>query len=306
MSNSKSVADSMVAPAPLPAEGRLVTVGATRLFTRVRGSGDAVVVFVPGAGAMGLDFYGLQERMSAHATTLVYDRAGTGWSDDVPLPRSLGAVTQELHALLRALSLPAPYLLVGHSLGGAIARHFAQLFPGDVRALLLVDPAHEDGPAHYPPEVRAMSDAADDAPLPELPTELLTLWKVAMAEKLSRIPTDVREALVAQHMVRARTGLEEGRHVERLVYAELRAAPPTPDVPLLVLTAMGTEEGPTQFLPVPIQRALNDGKRIVHRALAASVPRGEERALPEAVHTWVCTEQEDDVARAIDELLARN
>ena len=44
---------------------------------------------------------------------------GTGWSEDVKLPRSIDEATDELRDLLEVLSLPGPYLLVGHSLGGA-------------------------------------------------------------------------------------------------------------------------------------------------------------------------------------------
>jgi len=50
---------------------------------------------------------------------VVYDRAGTGWSDPVSLPRTLAEVTEELRALLGAADVPAPYLLVGHSLGAS-------------------------------------------------------------------------------------------------------------------------------------------------------------------------------------------
>ena len=81
---------------------------------------------------------------------MLYDRAGTGWSDRVELPRSSAEVTDELRNLLRAAGVPAPYLLVGHSLGGLYARHYAQRFPGEVAGLLLLDPAHEDYNAYMP------------------------------------------------------------------------------------------------------------------------------------------------------------
>jgi len=38
----------------------------------------------------------------------------------------------------------APYLLVGHSLGGAYVQRYAQRFPDEAAGLLLLDPAHED------------------------------------------------------------------------------------------------------------------------------------------------------------------
>ena len=53
-------------------------------------------------------------------------------------PRSATEVADELRELLRVAGVPAPYLLVGHSLGGLYARRFTQRFPDEVAALLLL------------------------------------------------------------------------------------------------------------------------------------------------------------------------
>src|SRR5271168_1923897 len=101
-----------------PPIGRLVEVLGRRLACHRLGEGGPTVVFLPGAGLVGLDFLNVQEAASAHATCVTYDRGGTGWSDPVALPRTAAAVAEELRALLVAMELPPPYLLVGHSLGG--------------------------------------------------------------------------------------------------------------------------------------------------------------------------------------------
>lgn len=75
------------------------------------------MVFVPGAGGFGLDFLLVHKRVTEIATSIIYDRAGTGWSDDVQLPRSAEEITDELRTVLQASGARAPYLLVGHSLG---------------------------------------------------------------------------------------------------------------------------------------------------------------------------------------------
>jgi hypothetical protein len=62
------------------------------------GSGGPPVVFLPGAGLVGLDFLNVQDQVLACTTSVLYDRAGTGWSDEVPLPRSAGEVAGELRA----------------------------------------------------------------------------------------------------------------------------------------------------------------------------------------------------------------
>lgn len=112
-------------------------------------SGDGpAVVLLPGAGLVGLDFLNVHERVAPSTTSVVYDRAGTGWSDPADLPHTAA----ELHTLLRTAGVPAPYVLVAHSLGGAYARRFAQHHSGAVAGVVSLEGFHEDWNDHMPPE----------------------------------------------------------------------------------------------------------------------------------------------------------
>jgi pimeloyl-ACP methyl ester carboxylesterase len=82
-----------------------------------------------GGGMFGLYYWNVRELVAEFTTSVIYDRLGTGWSDAVELPRSSNRVTEDLHKLLSAAGAPAPYVLVGHSLGGLYARHFAKRSP---------------------------------------------------------------------------------------------------------------------------------------------------------------------------------
>lgn len=293
------------APVVPPPIGTLAVVGGTSLFHHVEGSGGPAIVFLPGAGGMGLDYLNLFHRVAALSTAVLYDRGGTGWSGEATLPRSAPDVAVELQALLRTLDLAPPYLLVGHSLGGAFARHYAQCFPRQVAGLLLLDPAHEALEAHYPEEVRALFAQFADAPVPDLPPEVLDLWRAVFADKLQRWPEPLRGSLIARHVAKWRAGFLEGQRTEALVYDALRQGGPLPDVPLTVLTAMGIDRSPTSALPEAVQHAVNAAKQAVNRLLAGSVPRGQERALHDATHVWMHIEREDTVVEAIAEVLRR-
>src|SRR5262245_5254364 len=122
---------------------RFYDVGERQLMLYASGTGGPVVVFLPGAG-IGLGYLNLHEQASRFTTSVLYDRAGTGWSDHADLPRSATEVADELRSLLRVAGVPAPYAFVGHSLGGLYARRFAQRFPADVAGLVFLDPGHED------------------------------------------------------------------------------------------------------------------------------------------------------------------
>lgn len=87
----------------------------------------------------------IQRSLAAEILACVSDRSGIGWSD-LPPPgrRTPQALADELHALLAAAAIPVPAVVVGHSLGGIIARQLAVRHPGDVAGLVLVDSSHED------------------------------------------------------------------------------------------------------------------------------------------------------------------
>src|SRR5438552_3861317 len=173
--------------------GRYYEVAGRRLLVHRSGSGEPPVVFLAGAGTVGLDYLIAQEKAAQFSTSVLYDRAGCGWSDPVKLPRTLTQVTDELRELLRVAEVPVPYLLVGHSLGGLYARHYAQRFPDEVSSLLLLDPAHQDYNAYMPQQLRDQWAAwdPDQALLDELPDELVQFYRGLFAQEMADWPASI-------------------------------------------------------------------------------------------------------------------
>src|SRR6267142_2463492 len=84
----------------------------------------------------------LQVGQSTHACW--YDRAGYGWSDPARAPHTSADAAGDLHAVLNAAHVPAPYVLVGHSLGGLHVRVYTGMIRQEVAGIVLVDASHED------------------------------------------------------------------------------------------------------------------------------------------------------------------
>lgn len=287
-----------------PPLGRHLEASGRRLAFYRSGASGPPVVFLPGAGGMGLDLYNVHALTAAHTTSILYDRGGTGWSAAMDLPRTAAAVTDELRELLRVADVPAPYVLVGHSLGGAYARHYAQRFPSEVAALLLLDPAHEDLPAQMPAQVTEAAQQMKSQRWDEPPRGMVEFFRTLLLQRFSGWPAELREALVACHGEHWRAGFLEASNADDVVYPELASAAPTPDVPLIVLGAMAVDAAMSGFSPEAIQREVNEGKRVVNRRLAASVPRGEYRELADATHAWMHIDRPDAVMQALLDLLA--
>lgn len=124
--------------------GRLIDLGGYRLHLHAEGKGSPTVVLLTGMGDGSWVWSLVQPRVARFARVCSYDRAGDGWSDLGPVPRTLRQESSELHLLLRKAGLRPPYVLVGASYGGLIARRFATDHAGDVAGIVLVDSTHED------------------------------------------------------------------------------------------------------------------------------------------------------------------
>jgi pimeloyl-ACP methyl ester carboxylesterase len=234
---------------------------------------------------------------------VLYDRAGTGWSDHVQLPRSANEVADELRLLLRVAGVPTPYVFVGHSLGGIYARRFAQRFPADVAGFLFLDPGHED----YTTQLAAPS-------LLERLRTNLALFRALLHLKrhyrgffermFADWPAPVRDLLFEYHLTSWRIGLKEGKNFDSIC-GEVRRGGDMPDVPLIVITAMGIDPFRALFATDDSQRQLNEVKLAINRAFANSVPHGEHRVLENAAHATFHVDRPDAVMQAIRDVLDR-
>jgi pimeloyl-ACP methyl ester carboxylesterase len=295
----------------VPPLGRYYEVAGRRLLLHRSGRGSPAVVFLPGGGTVGLDYLNVQERAAQLTTSVIYDRAGTGWSDRVELPRSSAEVTGELRELLRTADVPAPYLLVGHSLGGFYARHYAHRFPGEVAGLVLLDPAHEVYDAYMPKELVEIWHAWDpDQALPaELPDEVIQFYRGLFGAEMADWPEEIREPLIERHVSPEwlRVGLQEAKNIGQL-NDELRRTGKMPDVPLIILTAMGVDpfkEAVSGGMPEALLREELEGKRRLYTALAESVSHGENRLVDGVGHVTLHLRRPDAVQQAIQDLLDR-
>jgi pimeloyl-ACP methyl ester carboxylesterase len=134
------------APAVGDDDGALVGIGGGRmLFARCIGSGSPTVVLEAGFGVGVFQWQQVQPQVAGSTRVCSYDRAGTGSSAAPPGVRDARDEVADLHALLEREGARPPYVLVGHSYGGVVARVFARLHPSDTAGLVLVDTMGRDG-----------------------------------------------------------------------------------------------------------------------------------------------------------------
>lgn len=142
--------------APPPAQ---IAVGAYQVQMSSAGSGPCTVIFESGFGTDLRAWRKVAPEIARTARVVTYSRAGYGGSDARPEPRTLLQSSLELDQLVAAANLRPPFILVGHSYGGLLARAFAVRHPEWVAGMVLVDPSDE----RFNPALRKLNAARVDA-----------------------------------------------------------------------------------------------------------------------------------------------
>jgi pimeloyl-ACP methyl ester carboxylesterase len=119
--------------------GQMIDVGGRSLYIECTGSGTPTVVLQAGLGESSSSWARIAPSVAASTTVCAYDRAGHGRSDEVGTPQDGIALASDLHILLKRAAISGPFVLVGHSSGGAYVRVFADQYPDQVAGMVLLD-----------------------------------------------------------------------------------------------------------------------------------------------------------------------
>ena len=115
-----------------------------RLHISCEGYGQPTVILDAGLGGSSLEWVAVSKSLREVTRVCVYDRAGYGYSDMGPLPRTSSRIANELYLLLQGGDIPGPFILVGHSFGGFNMQVFSRRYPYLTAGLVLIDASHPE------------------------------------------------------------------------------------------------------------------------------------------------------------------
>ncbi len=245
--------------------GKLVDVGGYQLYILCTGEGSPTVVLDSGRGGGSDDWQNVQPELAKFTRVCSYDRAGYGFSDPGPTPRTGQQIVNELHKLLVNAGIEAPYVLVGHSSGGLHVRLYASQYPDEVVGMALIDPSHEDQRLRIPAEIWNVA-----TPTPEPGT-------ADYDEFVARPETDAQ--------VRAHRVLPPKLREMPLVVLTGNQRPSTlPGIPEALLNQAWQT---VQEMWAELTLLSSNGRRLIAKKSGHDIPRDQPEAVIEAIQQIV-------------------
>ena len=232
--------------AATPPPGQLVDVGGHRLHLWCIGSGQPVVIHDSGIGGDALAWTDIKPEIASFTRICTYDRAGMGYSDPGPMPRTSRQIASELAVLLERASITPPVVLVGSSFGGMNLRVFTSEYPDRVGGLVLLDAPHEDERAREE-AVGLPSDIPPYAALVPIAASLgaLRLAGITLGPPPDAAPPEIREYAKATAFRTSRYRTMASELLNTLESAsQVRSTRRPLEVPLVVLSAGRLPPGP--------------------------------------------------------------
>jgi pimeloyl-ACP methyl ester carboxylesterase len=218
--------------AATPPPGQLVDIGGYRLHLWCTGDGAPAVILDAGLGGTSAGWGFVQPDVARFTRVCSYDRAGMGYSDSGPSPRTARRIAKELAELLAGSGIAGPVVLVGESIAGFNARMFASDHPEHAAGLVLVDASHEDD-AHEVPGIARF--------VPLLSTiGVFRLLGVSFGQPIESLAPSVRQYARAT-MFRAsgyQAAADEIIHLRETI-SEVKGSRRRLTIPVLVVTGAG-------------------------------------------------------------------
>ncbi len=285
-----------------PPPGERVDVGGRSLHLYCMGDnaeGRPTVILETLSGGLSPYWAWVQPELAQTTRVCAYDRAGRGWSDPDPEPRTLARTVTDLHTALQVAGEAGPYVLVGHSIGGNYVRRYAADYPQEVVGIVLVDAAHPEQFDRYPEMVAAMEEFLSISNYFPLLTSLgvFRLYFAAGGEiDFQDLPARQHAETVAflSSASHWRSAQAEGAAREG-IYRDAQALGDLGDLPLAVVTAgQGASSGWAGLQAELAQLSSNSVHVVVedaqHSSLAFNEAHGREtsaaiRAVVEAAAT---------------------
>ena len=296
--------------------GQMVDVGGFRLHALVCGQGTPTVLLEPALGGMALQYARIQSEVSAFTRVLAYDRAGQGWSESSPNPRTPVNLAGELNALLGRLDLRPPYILVGHSFGGLLARIYAGYHPEEAAGVVLVDSTHVDEYDFYPSLDKFISQTARGVRLLKLVSRLglgkqLTKLSLGSAAK-SFSKEDLNSFLAQASQPKHHETMLAEFSQHRFYFGAQSEVPRTlGNTPLIVVTAGNSVSGQGKIGGMTGEQ-VNALHQRLQKNLVELSSQGEQVIIPGATHFSILTQPEyaaqvvDAVRRMVERVRAEN
>lgn len=233
-----------------PMPGELVDVGGYKMHTDCTGQGSPTVILDAGLGDTYISWQKVQPQIAQVARVCSYDRAGLGYSDSSPYPRTSGKIAEELHTLLRNAGVSPPYILVGHSMGGFDVRLYASLYRNEVAGMVLVDSSHPEQRKRLPPAVLDL-----DASWVRQQEFLEFTMPFGIPRQLGFCDNDIEVRAAECNFHSAREAVAELKSVSESA-AQTADTGPFGDLPLAVLSS--DPDHPRPDLPEDLVKPTND------------------------------------------------
>lgn len=257
--------------------------GGRRIHVHCTGGGSPTVVLDSALGVPALEWRHVQPGIAEFTSVCSYDRAGYGYSDAGPLPRTMERRVDDLRAALRGTGRAPPYVLVGHSMGGLLARSFAYRFPDEVAGIVLVDSSHETQFDRFPKSVAAGFRTMDDQIAVVAALLPLGLPRLLLAGEVRKGSPDVGDELVALTMRRDFVDAFRSEGAALVRGGEVPAGQSLGNLPLLVLTA-----GKPSVMGLPSAADDREASRIWRDELQPELvrlsPRGRQVVVKDSGH----------------------